>query len=449
MKKARFLSCLLAVLGSALPLAGNAQEQPSRVLFDNVDVFDSRNAVLIEKADVLVEGNLIAKVSTEDIEAEGALVIDGSGRTLVPGLIDGHHHTMLAESPLALAYSLHWSYTGALAASEAGKTLLRGFTTLRDAGGPCYGLAQAIDEEVVPGPRIFCSGHFIGQTSGHFDFRLYNETHHRNRNDRSNFESQWSFIADGVSEVRAMTREVLRLGATQVKLSLGGGNSTPYDPLDTNHYSLEEIRAAVEAAEDWNTYVIAHAYNDDSVMRALEGGIKSIDHGNGILKEETIIAIREAGAILNPQFLIFTPDAEMLATGDPATIAKGAPLRDNVENFVQLIKKQNLPIAFGVDIFGHPSLMAMQNMEFERRGRYWTGAEILQQATFNTARLLEMSGPRNPYQEGPLGIIEPGAYADLVLVEGNPLEDINLMVDHDENFSIIMKNGVIYKNTTP
>ncbi len=443
MKKLISFWVFIAAVSVAVPFGALAQDHTSRVLFENVDVFDSRNAALIEGAHVLVEGNLVSEVSKEPIEPNGALVFDGEGRTL----IDGHNHITLVENPFSLAYNLHWGYTGALVTREAERMLMRGFTTLRDAGGPCYGIAKAIDEGLVPGPRIFCSGHFIGQTSGHFDFRLYNEVHHRQRGDRSLFETQWSFIADGVSEVRAMTREALRLGATQIKLSLGGGNSSPYDPLDTNHYSVEEIRAAVDAAEDWNTYVVVHAYNDDSVMRALEGGVKSIDHGNGIVKDETIIAISEAGAILNPQFLIFTPDESMMAAGDPEVIAKGAPLRDNVENFVNLIKKHNLPIAFGVDLFGHPSLLAMQNLEFERRGRYWTGSEVLQQATYNTAQLVNLSGPRNPYQDGVLGVVEPGAYADLILVEGNPLEDINLMVDHEKNFSVIMKDGEIYKNT--
>lgn len=237
------------------------------------------------------------------------------------------------------------------------------------------------------------------------------------------------------------------MGATQIKLSLGGGNASPYDPLDTTHYSIEEIRAAVDAAEDWNTYVVVHAYSDESVMRALDGGVKSIDHGNLIMKEDTIAAIRDAGAILNPQFLIFTPDEEMLAGGDPATIAKGAPVRDNVQAYVALIQKYDLPIAFRVDLFGSPELLAMQNLEFERRGRWWTGAQALQQATYNTAQLLALSGPRSPYQEGALGVIEPGAYTDLILVNGNPVEDIKLMVDPEANFSVIMKNGVVYKNT--
>ncbi|MCG7522789.1 amidohydrolase family protein [Ruegeria sp. Ofav3-42] len=438
---------LSAALTVFLAFGAFAQEDLPQTLFVNVDVFDSENAVVIENANVLVEGNLIVEVSTDPIEPNGAVVIDGQGRTLIPGLIDGHNHIMLPTSPLNVTYNLHWSYTGALVTREAERMLMRGFTTLRDAGGPSYGIAQAIDDGIVPGPRIFSSGHWIGQTSGHFDFRLYNDTHHRQRADRTAFEREWAFIADGVSEVRAATREVLRLGATQIKISLGGGTSTPYDPLDTTHYSPEEIRAAVEAAEDWNTYVIVHAYTDESVIRSLAGGVKSIDHGNMIFEEETIRAIRDAGAILNPQFLIFTPDEEMLAIGDPASIEKGAPLRDNVEHYVALIKKYDLPIAFGVDLFGAPELMAMQNLEFERRGRWWSGAEVLQQATYNTAKLVEMSGPRNPYQQGPLGVIKAGAYADLVLVDGDPVEDINLLVDPEANFLIIMKDGVVYKNT--
>ncbi len=441
------LSSFVGMVMSAMATPSSAEDAASQILFTNVDVFDSRNATVIADADVLIEGNLIAEVSTERLPVDGATVIDGEGRMLIPGLIDGHHHVMLPTSPLALAYGLHWSYIGALVTREVEATLMRGFTTLRDAGGPCYGIADAIDQGIVPGRRIYCSGHFIGQTSGHFDFRLYNETHPRQRNDRSFFESQWSFIADGVPEVRAMTREVLRLGATQVKVSLGGGNSTPYDPLDTTHYSVEEIRAAVEAAEDWNTYVLVHAYTDESVMRALSAGVKSIDHGNLIKDEATIVAIRDAGAILNPQFLIFTPDEEMLAMGDPDTVAKGAPVRDNVEAFVSLIKKHDLPIAFGVDVFGSSELLDLQNLEFERRGRWWSGAEVLQQATYNTAQLLALSGPRSPYQDGPLGVIEPGAYADLILVDGDPTEDINLMLEPETNFPVIMKDGVIYKNT--
>jgi len=440
-----FLASLLVLLANATQ--GQEEESPNRILFTNVNVFDGVSDSLDLDTNVLVENNLIVSVGSSISLPEGTDVIDGGGRTLIPGLIDGHNHIMLPASPFNLAYSYHWTYTGALVVREAESMLMRGFTTLRDAGGPSYGIAKAIDEGIVPGPRIFSSGHWITQTSGHFDFRLPNDSHPRERIDRSKFEREWSYIADGVSEVRAYSREVLRQGATQLKLSLGGGTSSPYDPLDTTHYSLEEIRAAVEAAEDWNTYVIVHAYTDESVMRSLEAGVKSIDHGNLIEDEETIVAIKEAGAILNPQILIFTPDEQMLASGDPAKVAKGAPIRDNVDHFMNLIKKHDLPIAFGVDLFGPPELMSMQNLEFTRRLRWFTPAEILRQATYNTAQLVEMSGPRNPYQEGPLGVIKPGAYADLLLVDGNPLEDLSILEDPDRNLVVIMKDGVVYKNT--
>ena len=441
----RKVSVFLCLLWTSI--AVNAQDTAMPILFTNVHVFDGVNEERIENANVLVVGNLIAEVSAEPLVVANARIIDGGGRTLMPGLIDGHAHVMLPASPLALAYNYHWGYTSALAAREAERTLMRGFTTVRDAGGPCYGIAKAIDEGIVPGPRIYCSGHFIGQTSGHFDFRLPNDTHPRERNDRSSFEREWSYIADGVPEVRAYSREVLRHGATQLKVSLGGGNTTPYDPLDTTHYSVDEIRAAVEAAEDWNTYVIVHAYTDESVMRALEGGVKSIDHGNLIKKDETMRAIKKAGAILNPQFLIFSPTESMLALGDPATVASGAPIRDNVERYVELIKKHNMPIAFGVDLFGSPELLAMQNLELTLRGKWFSPAEVLTQATYNTAQLVAMSGPRNPYQDGPLGVIEAGAYADLLLVDGNPLEDLTLFEDPGTNLVVIMKDGKIYKNT--
>ena len=151
--------------------------------------------------------------------------------------------------------------------------------------------------------------------------------------------------------------------------------------------------------------------------------------------------------MLNPQFLIFTPDEEMLATGDPATIAKGAPLRENVEHLVRLIKKHDLQIAFGVDLFGSPELMAMQNLELTRRARWWSPAEVLTQATSITARLVAMSGPRNPYPDGPLGVIQEGAYADILVVNGNPLENIALLENPQENLAVIMKDGKVYKNT--
>ena len=435
----------LLVIGAAFIVSDvNAEGARQQTLFTNVHVFDGVNADRIENASVLVVGNLIKIVSTDPFKAEGATHIDGGGRTLMPGMIDGHAHLGFALPPPVHANN-HWAYSGAAMVVEAEKMLMRGFTTVRDAGAPVYGLAKAIDEGMIPGPRISPSGHFIGQTSGHGDFRGYNDAL-RDRDYRSFFEREWSFIADGKADVRAYAREALRLGATQLKLMAGGGASSPWDPLDTTQYSVEEMRAAVEAAEDWGTYVMVHVYHDRAVMRALDAGVKSIDHGAMIENDETMIAIREAGAIFNPQTFIFSPPEELVAVGDPATYAKGAPLREGLGRSMELAKKHGVKIAFGVDIFGSPEMHAFQNRELVHRLPWFTPAEILKQATSNTAELIAMSGPRNPYQDGPLGVIQEGAYADILLVDGNPLENIEVLTDPANNIDLIMKNGVVFKN---
>ncbi len=441
------LPLLAAISLSFHVWAGTA---PSQTLIKNVNIFDGKSEQLAMSQQVLVEGNLIKAIGTNLQAGKGATVIDGDGRTLMPGLIDAHAHVTLVAPPPGLFSDLHWGYTGALVAREAERMLLRGFTTIRDAGGPAYGIAKAIDDGVVPGPRIYPSGHFIGQTSGHTDFRSYNETHPRDRSSRSSFEREWAFIADGPDEVRAYTREVLRLGATQIKLSVGGGASSAYDPLDTTQYSVEEIRAAVSAAENWGTYVMVHAYHDRSVMNALEAGVRSIEHGALITNDETMIAMREKGAIYCPQALIFSPSEAMLEEGMktmPTAVLKGKPLRDNLDRSMRLAKKHGVRVAFGVDQLGGPEYLALQNGEFTSRLRWFTPVEILRQATSVNADLVAMSGPRNPYQTGPLGVIAEGAYADMLLVDGNPLEDLELLVDPEKNLSMIMKDGVIYKNT--
>ena len=436
----------LLVIGAAFIVSDvNAEGARQQTLFTNVHVFDGVNADRIENASVLVVGNLIKIVSTDPFKAEGATHIDGGGRTLMPGMIDGHAHLGIALPPPVHANN-HWAYSGAAMVVEAEKMLMRGFTTVRDAGGPVYGLAKAIDEGMIPGPRIYPSGHFIGQTSGHGDFRGYNDAPLRDRDYRSFFEREWSFIADGKADVRAYAREALRLGATQLKLMAGGGASSPWDPLDTTQYSVEEMRAAVEAAEDWGTYVMVHVYHDRAVMRALEAGVKSIDHGAMIENDETMIAIKEAGAIFNPQTFIFSPPEELVAVGDPATYAKGAPLREGLGRSMELAKKHGVKIAFGVDSFGSPEMHAFQNRELVHRLPWFTPAEILKQATSNTAELIAMSGPRNPYKDGPLGVIQEGAYADILLVDGNPLENIKVLTDPAGNINLIMKDGVVFKN---
>jgi imidazolonepropionase-like amidohydrolase len=438
---------LTFILSGLLALTASAQEDNFPILFTNVHVFDGISEKRIENANVLVVDNLIAEVSTEPLAVANVLTIDGGGRTLMPGLIDAHNHIMMPASPGQVANDWHWGYLSVVVANEAEKMLLRGFTTLRDAGGPAYGLARAINEGLVVGPRIYPSGHFIGQTSGHTDFRSYNESHTRDRSGRNAFETNWAFMADGRSEVLAYTRETLRRGATQIKLSVGGGVASAYDPLDTAQFTLDEIRAAVEAAEDWNTYVMVHAYTDRSVMRALEAGVKSIDHGTLVKDPETMIAMREAGAIYTPQAVAFTLSPEALAAFPPELAEKSKPTREGLDVSMRLAKENGVKVAFGVDSFGSSEALARQNEELALRLKWFTPHEVLVQATSTTAELVAMSGPRNPYSEGPLGVIKEGAYADILLVEGNPLRDLQPLVEYETGIDLIMKDGVIFKNT--
>lgn len=430
---------------TAMPSA--AQEEGFPILFSNVHVFDGVDEARIENANVLVINNLIAEVSTEPLVVANARIIDGGGRTLMPGLIDGHNHIMMPTAPYQAVNDWHWGYLSAVAGREAEKMLLRGFTTLRDTGGPAYGLAKAIDEGVLPGPRIYPSGHFISQTSGHTDFRSFNESHTRDRSSRNAFETGWGFMADGRSEVLAYTRETLRRGATQIKISVGGGVASAFDPLDTAQFTADEIRAAVDAADNWNTYVLAHAYTDRSVLRAVEAGVRSIDHGTLISELDTMIAMRDAGVIYNPQAVAFTPTPESQAALPPETVEKSRPVVEGLDRSMRLARESGVTITFGTDVFGSSEALARQNEELELRKQWFTSHEILVQATSNTAKLVAMSGPRNPYKDGPLGVIEAGAYADLLLVEGNPVEDAGILVDYANNIDLIMKDGVIYKNT--
>jgi len=423
-------------------------ELPSQVLFTNVHVWDGTSDGITKKINVLIENNLIKKVRADinDAHAE-AQIIDGNGKVLMPGLSDAHSHLTIFDTPSKLFNDHHWAYSGALMSKEANLMLHRGFTTIRDAGGPTYGLAKAINEGHIPGPRIYPSGHFIGQTSGHTDFRSYNEIHQRDRMHRSNLENNWAFLADGADEVRARTREVLRLGGTQIKLSVGGGVASPFDPIDTTQYSVDEIRAAVEAAKGWGTYVMVHAYHDESAVNALNAGAKSIDHGTLIKKSSTMKLMKEKGAFFVPQALIFSVTEEQISAFPPALQPKLRLVVNGLDVSLKLAKKHGVKIAFGTDSMGSSVALARNNLELGARLKWFEPIDILKQATSINGELFAMSGPRNPYKEGPLGIVQAGAYADLLLVDGNPLENITLLHDYENNIKIIMKDGKVYKNT--
>lgn len=399
-------------------------------------------------ASVLVEGNLIRKVSTEAIDHEGATVIDGGGRTLMPGLLDAHTHLMLNDAPSVSVYEKPWAYVAAQAAAGARAMLLRGFTTVRDLGGPVAGLKDAIDEGLIEGPRVLPTGAFVTQTSGHGDlatssFRM--SPYFTGIPDRAAIMG-WSYVADGVPEVQKATREVLRSGAAQIKVMAGGGVSSYFDPLDTMQYTLEELRAIVVEAEHWGTYVTAHAYTDAAVRMCIEAGLKSIEHGP-FLTEKTLRMMADEGVWLSPQAYLsgMTPEA-LDITGTPAD-AKMRQVNDQSEAVFRMAKRLGVKIAWGTDLFGPLPKQALQPLEFVARKNFFSNAENLRQATSGNAELFDLSGLRHPYREGPLGVIAEGAYADILIVNGNPLDDIELMADPEANLRLIMKDGVIYKNT--
>jgi imidazolonepropionase-like amidohydrolase len=437
---------LLALALLASPVLAD-DSTPARTLFTNVNIFDGHGDSLITSQDVLVEGRLIKEIGPS-LGATGAAVIDGGGRTLMPGLMDAHVHLALVRRPGGIRNDYDWMYVGALANEQAREMLLRGFTTVRDIGGPTVGLHRAIEEGQIVGPRVFSSGPYITQTSGHGDFRNYNEPHPGITGELSLMERQgWLIMADGPAEVTRAVREALRYGAKQIKMMAGGGVSSPYDPLHTVQGGPEEFEAAVKAAEQWGTYVAVHAYTDTAVKQAVEAGIKCIEHGP-FLTERTMKLMAERGVFLAPTARISLTTPEALGL-DPnsATAVKLRQVNEGAKNQLKWAKQYGVKVVLSTDQFGAPEIFREQSKEFLSLAEHFSPVEILRIATSNVAELLKLSGKLHPYQEGPLGVIEEGAYADLLLVEEDPTRDATVLADYENKIDLIMKDGVIYKNT--
>lgn len=443
-----FASALtFGLLFSASAQGQEEKENSSVIVIDNVKIFDGRSEEL-KQGPVLIEGNLIKAIGAAATAPAGCETIDGGGRILMPGLLDSHVHLMLNDAPHVSIYEKPWGYVGAQAVAGAKAMLLRGFTTVRDVGGPVGGLKDAIDQGLVEGPRVLPSGAFISQTSGHGDletssFKL--SPYFTGIPDKSTIFG-WALVADGVPEVQKAAREVFRTGATQLKVMAGGGVSSYFDPLDTTQYTFEELRAIVVEAEHWGTYVAVHAYTDKAVRQCIDAGVKSIEHGP-FLTEETIKLMVEKEVWLSPQAYLsgMTPE-ELNIMGTPAE-AKMRQVNEESETVMKLAKRHKVKIAWGTDLFGPPAKQAQQPLEFTARTKYFSNFEILCQATSGNAELFNLSGKRHPYQEGELGVIEEGAYADLLIVDGNPLERIDVLGKPEKNLKLIMKDGLIYKNT--
>ncbi len=438
--------CAAACVLASTTVGGVAPAEASTaVLIENVRIFDGQSARLSGRSNVLIVGNVITSISEKPIAppAGAVLRIQGEGRTLMPGLIDNHVHIALSTTGQAelLSPALTGDILQARATKEAGDMLLRGFTAVRDMGGPLLAARPRIDKGELPGPRIYASGAMISQTSGHGDSRLPHERSRRFFGEVSKGEQLGAnFIADGRDEVLTATRENLRAGASQIKVMAGGGAASAYDPLDVSQYTLDEMKAAVEAADDWNTYVTVHAYTPRAVRRAVEAGVKCIEHGQ-LLDEETIRLLAEKGVWLSLQALDPAPPS-----APESTRAKKAQVIEGTDNAFKWAKQYGVKLAWGTDFLFDPKQNVKQNADILKLKQWMTAAEILKLVTHDNAQLLALSGPRNPYP-GKLGVVETGALADLLMVDGDPLANIELIGDPARNFVVIMKDGKVFKNT--
>ena len=362
----------------------------------------------------------------------------------MPGLIDAHVHLQIFTS-LDNLMRLPADYIAARTLEVAEANLMRGFTTVRDASGSVFGVKQAVDEGRYPGPRIYACGAALGMTGGHYDFRENSSV------PRALDGPNWTAVeytggainVDGVDEVLAASRLQFRRGASFLKMAVSGSIEGVYDPLEISEFSFDEIKAAVDEARRWNTYLAVHTYNDDATKRALEAGAMTIEHAC-LLTEETVKLLVQKGAFLSAQTGVFLQEAP--SYWDDAMKEKQLKTRNGLDNLMKLAKKHNAKIALGTDLVGSPEIMEGQAFELTNRLKWFTPIEILRQATVNNAELLSLSGPMNPYP-GKLGVIEEDAYADILLVNGNPLEDLTLFNKPEENLALIMKDGKIYKNT--
>lgn len=444
-QKIFLIACIGCLVLIASVTSAEASVEERSLVFRNVKIFNGEDLSLSELSDVLITGNQISRISPSTIDVDDDIrVIDGKGNTLMPGLIDAHFHMMLAAAPLSVALAGPEGYLNLLAAQEAEKTLMRGFTSVRDLAGPVFSIKRAIDEELIVGPRIWPSGAMISQTGGHGDYRHTNELP-RSSDGHLHYSEQvgGAAIADGPDEVIRRVREQLMLGASQIKLAAGGGVSSNYDPIDVSQYTEEEFSAAVAAAENWGTYVTVHAYTPRAVQTAIRAGVKVIDHGQ-LIDEETakLMAKKDIWLSLQP----FLDDEDITAFPDGSeNREKQLLMTRGTDTAYALAKKYKIKTAWGTDTLFDAKLNERQGAQLAKMVRWYKPGEVLKMATSTNADLLALSGKRAPYQ-GRLGVVKEGALADLILVDGNPLENIDLVADPEKNFLVIMKDGKIYKN---
>ena len=434
-----------ALLAASKPVSALAQLSPSdtKVVFRQIRLFDGKSNSLQSNVQLLIEGNKIASVdATNSPPPSNAIIIDCGNRVLMPGLIDSHWHTVFAAVPVAVLTSGDPGFIFAASTAEAERTLQRGFTTVRDMGGPVFSFKQAIDRGIIPGPRIFPSGAMITTSGGHGDLRMLSEIPRSPAHLSPIEHIGGAMLADSTGEVKLRVREQLLQGASQIKMVAGGGVSSPRSPLDMTSFSEHDLRAGIEVARDWNTYVAAHAYAPHTIRRAIAAGVTCIEHAH-LMDDDTAKLIAEKGIWLSTQPFLTMDDTGTLS--GPG-VDKAKQVFAGTPKIYELIRKYGIKTAWGSDLLFSSELTPRQGTMLTHLSHWYTNAEALRMATATNADLLAMSNMRNPYP-GKLGVVEKGALADLLVVNGNPLENIQLIENPGTNLAVIMKDGRIYKNT--
>jgi imidazolonepropionase-like amidohydrolase len=397
----------------------------------NARLFDSASGQLWPHSTVVIEGERVAAVTQEPWQVEDATIIDAGGRVVLPGLIDAHVHVTAASHDFFALALQPASLTAAQSSHILRDMLHRGFTTVRDAAGADFGLQEAVASGLFEGPRLFIAGQPISQTGGHADMRP------KGVRGEGLFCSCAGLaiagaIADGVGEVRRAVREQVRNGANHIKIMAGGGVSSPTDPIDGTQFSVDELRAAVEEAEAANLYALAHAYSPRAVTRAVQAGVRSIEHGN-LIDEATVREMKRHGAFFVPTLATYealAAEGEKLGWS-AAMLAKLKNVQDQGIAAVRLAQAEGVPIVFGTDLLGH--MHARQNREFLLRAPAMTPVQVLQSATITAARLLR--------QQAHVGQLVKGAFADLLVVDGEPTEDAGVMADPATHIRLLMQGG--------
>ncbi len=447
LRRREFLGGTAAVLGlfagfGLAPREVRAQTPGRPILLSNLRFFNGTELSMQDGRDILIEGERIAAMPPAGQGPAEAEIIDCGGRAVIPGLIESHGHLTLAGISELVALSGDPAFIHLVSGQVAGQMLMQGFTTVRDVGGPAFGLKLAIDRGIMAGPRVFPSGAALSQTSGHGDFRMLSELPRMGNSPANRVEAEGvNVIADGVPEVLRRTREQLMKGASQIKIMAGGGVSSLYDPLDTVQYTPDEMRAAVQAAEDWGTYVCAHVYTPVGILRCIEAGVKSIEHGQ-LADEDTVRRMADAGVWWSIQ--PFFADEDANPKSDPRSQAKQQEVAVGTERAFALSRTYPVKMSFGTDTLFNAAGVARMGRQLAKFARYMPPLDALRLATGAAGELLALSGPRAPY-DGRLGVIAEGALADLLVVDGDPEGGLGWLETPDTTLRLIMKGGRIFK----